>query len=104
MSWYPLGHGDKSLINEPVFKKLAEKYGKSSAQVILRWHTQMGFVVIPGSKNVDHIRDNLNILDFTLTDEEMAEIAKLNKGIRYYHRTDSQLDGFANWRPEFEKK
>lgn len=104
MSWYPLGHGDKSLINEPVFKKLAEKYGKSSAQIILRWHTQMGFVVIPGSKNVDHIRDNLNILDFTLTDEEMAEIAKLNKGIRYYHRTDSQLDGFANWRPEFEKE
>ncbi|MBR0474091.1 MAG: aldo/keto reductase [Erysipelotrichaceae bacterium] len=104
MSWYPLGHGDKSLINEPVFKKLAEKYGKSSAQVILRWHTQMGFVVIPGSKNVDHIRDNLNILDFTLTDEEMAEIAKLNKEIRYYHRTDSQLDGFASWRPDFEKK
>ena len=103
MSWYPLGHGDKSLINEPVFSHLAQKYGKTSAQVILRWHTQMGFVVIPGSKNVDHIRDNMDILDFTLTDEEMAEIAKLNKGTRYYIRTDEALAGFASWRPAFEQ-
>ena len=103
MAWYPLGHGDKSLINEPIFAQLGKKYGKTPAQVILRWHTQMGFVVIPGSKNVDHIRDNLDILDFTLTDDEMAEIAKLDKGVRYYHRTDAQLAGFAAWRPEFEK-
>lgn len=103
MSWYPLGHGDKSLINESVFAGLGRKYGKTPAQVILRWHTQMGFAVIPGSKNVDHIKDNLNILDFTLTDEEMAEIAKLDKGERYYHRTDEQLAGFAAWRPTFEK-
>ncbi len=103
MSWYPLGHGDKSLMNEPIFKSLGEKYGKSSAQVILRWHTQMGFAVIPGSKNVDHIRDNLNILDFTLTEDEMNEIAKLDKGVRYYHRTDEALAGFAAWRPAFEQ-
>jgi len=104
MSWYPLGHGDKSLINEPIFAELGKKYGKTPAQVILRWHTQMGFVVIPGSKNVDHIRDNLNILDFTLSDEEMALIAKLDKGVRYYNRTDAQLVQFAAWRPGFEKK
>ena len=103
MSWYPLGHGDKSLLQEPVFRKLGEKYSKTPAQVILRWHTQMGFVVIPGSKNVDHIRDNLNILDFTLTDVEMAEIARLDKDMRYYHRTDAQLEQFAAWRPDFEK-
>ena len=103
MSWYPLGHGDRSLINEPVFAELAKKYDKSPAQIILRWHTQMGFAVIPGSKNVDHIRDNLNILDFKLTDDEMAEIAKLDKGERYYHRTDEQLVGFAAWKPDFEK-
>ena len=103
MSWYPLGHGDKSLINEPAFSKLGKKYGKSSAQIILRWHTQMGFVVIPGSKNVDHIKDNLNILDFKLTDEEMAKIAELDKSERYYHRTDEQLVQFAGWRPTFEK-
>ena len=103
MSWYPLGHGDKSLINEPVFAELGKKYGKSPAQIILRWHTQMGFVVIPGSKNVDHIRDNLNILDFQLTDEEMTKIAELDKNERYYHRTDEQLVQFAGWRPTFEK-
>ena len=104
MSWYPLGHGDKSLLNEPVFAELGRKYGKTPAQVILRWHTQMGFAVIPGSKNVDHIKDNLDILDFTLTDEEMAKIAKLDKGVRYYHRTDEQLIRFAGWRPAFEEK
>ena len=103
MSWYPLGHGDKSLIQEPVFAELGKKYGKSPAQIILRWHTQMGFVVIPGSKNVDHIRDNLNILDFRLTDQEMERIARLDKGERYYHRTDAQLAGFAAWKPDFEK-
>ena len=103
MSWYPLGHGDKALLQESVFAALGQKYGKTPAQIILRWHTQMGFVVIPGSRNVDHIRDNLNILDFTLTDDEMAEIAKLDRGERYYHRTDAQLKQFAGWRPEFEK-
>ena len=103
MSWYPLGHGDKSLMEEPVFTALGKKYGKSPAQVILRWHTQMGFAVIPGSKNVNHIRDNLDILDFSLTDEEMAEIAKLDKGKRYYYRTDEQLEQFAVWSPAYEK-
>ena len=103
MSWYPLGHGDKSLIQEPVFAELGKKYGKTPAQVILRWHVQMGFVVIPGSKNVDHIKDNLNIMDFELTADEMAEIAKLDKGERYYHRTDEQLFQFAAWKPDFEK-
>jgi len=103
MSWYPLGHGDKALIREPIFAKLGETYGKTPAQVILRWHTQMGFSVIPGSRNADHIRDNLNILDFTLTADEMKEIAKLDKGERYYHRTDEQLAQFAAWRPGFER-
>ena len=102
MAWYPLGHGDKSLIEEPVFAELGKKYGKTPAQVILRWHTQMGFVVIPGSKNVDHIRDNMDIFDFSLTDEEMAEIAKLDKGVRYYNRTDGQLVQFAAWQPTYE--
>ena len=63
----------------------------------------MGFVVIPGSKNVDHIKDNMDILDFRLTDKEMAEIAKLDKNERYYHRTDAQLVQFAGWKPDFEK-
>ena len=103
MAWYPLGHGDKSLINEPIFTALAGKYGKSNAQVILRWHTQMGFVVIPGSKNVAHIKDNADIFDFMLTDEEMAQIAGLNKGVRYYNGTEEQLAMYAMWQPAYEE-
>ena len=66
------------------------------------FRSQMGFVVIPGSQHVDHIRENLDIMDFSLTDDEMAAIAKLNKDMRYYHRTDEQLAGFAAWQPEYE--
>ena len=104
MCWYPLGHGDKSLVNEPIFAKLAEKYGKSPAQIILKWHNQMGFIVIPGSRNPEHIKENADIFDFELTDEEMAEIAKLDKGIRYYNGTDEQLAGYAAWQPDYEKE
>ena len=95
MAWYPLGHGDKSLLEEPVFGNLAAKYGKSSAQIILRWHVQSGHVVIPGSKNPEHIRDNFNIFDFTLTDEDMAEIAKVNKNVRYYTATPEIVARYA---------
>lgn len=102
MSWYPLGHGDSSLLNEKVFQKLGGKYEKTPAQIILRWHTQMGFIVIPGSKNTEHIRDNFSIFDFTLTEEEMKEIAAINKNERYYTRTDEQLLQFASWQPEYE--
>ena len=83
-AWYPLGHGDRGLIEEPVFTKLAEKYGKSNAQIILRWHIQEGNIIIPGSKNPEHIKDNANIFDFELKDDEMNEIAKINKNQRYY--------------------
>ena len=95
MAWYPLGHGDKNLINEPVFAKLAGKYGKTNAQIILRWHVQSGNVVFPGSRNPEHIRDNFDIFDFALTGEEMAEIAKVDKGVRYYNGTPEMLAQYA---------
>ena len=102
MSWYPLGHGDSRLISEPIFAELGRKYGRTPAQIILRWHVQMGFAVIPGSRNVDHIRDNLAILDFELSDEDMKKISELDRGERYYHRTDEQLVQFAGWQPTYE--
>ena len=102
MSWYPIGHGDKNLVEENIFKELGNKYNKSAIQIILRWHIQMGFIVIPGSKNIEHIKDNLDIFDFELTDEEMLEISKINKNMRYYNRTDEQLKHFAEWKPEYE--
>ena len=95
MAWYPLGHGDKNLINEPVFAKLAGRYGKTNAQIILRWHVQSGNVVFPGSRNPEHIRDNFDIFDFALTGEEMAEIAKVDKGVRYYNGTPEMLAQYA---------
>lgn len=96
MAWYPLGHGDKSLIEEAVFGRLAKKYGKSNAQIILRWHIQSGNVVIPGSKNPAHIRDNFNIFDFSLSDNDMAEIAKVNKNKPYYTATPEMLAAYAS--------
>lgn len=96
MAWYPLGHGDKTLIEQPIFGELAKKYGKTNAQIILRWHIQSGNVVIPGSKNPAHIRDNFDIFDFELTSEDMAQIAKVNKGVRYYTATPEMIKAYAN--------
>ena len=101
-AWYPLGHGDAALLQEPVFAKLAEKYGKSNAQVILRWHIQAGNVVIPGSKNPEHIRANFDLFDFELTAEEMQEIQKLNKDKRYYISTPELLKSYAEMVPPVE--
>lgn len=95
MAWYPLGHGDKSLIEEPVFAELAAEHGKTPAQVILRWHVQSGHVVIPGSKNPDHIRDNFDIFDFELSDDDMEAIAKVDKGVRYYNATPELIAQYA---------
>lgn len=103
-AWYPLGHGDKALLEEPVFSKLAEKYGKSNAQIILRWHVQAGNVVIPGSKNPEHIRANFDLFDFSLDDTEMAEIAALDKNKRYYTSTPDLLKSYAEMVPPVDEQ
>lgn len=103
-AWYPLGHGDATLLQEPLFAKLGEKYKKSSAQIILRWHVQEGNIVIPGSKNPAHIRDNFAIFDFTLTEEEMEEIATLNQNKRYYTSTPELLKQYAEMVPPVEEQ
>lgn len=84
-SWYPLGHADKELMSEPLFVSLGEKYGKSVAQIILRWHIQAGNIVFPKSTDPDHIRDNIDIFDFVLSDEEMEQIAALDRGVRFFN-------------------
>ena len=84
-SWYPFGgrgHTKESFDNETI-KEIATKYNKSSAQIILRWHLQAGYIVIPGSSNIDHIKENIDIFDFTLSDNDMDKIAKINKDERY---------------------
>ena len=101
-AWYPLGHGDAALQAEPVFAELAGKYDKTPAQVILRWHTQMGTSIIPGSKNPQHIVDNADIFDFRLTDDEMARIAELDGTKKYYEATEEALAGYAAMKPDFD--
>ena len=98
-AWYPLGHGDKALLNEPLFAELGKKYGKSAAQIILRWHMQDGNIVIPGSKNPDHIKANFDLFDFALTNDEMARIAALNQDRRYYTSTPELLNKYAQMVP-----
>lgn len=90
------------MIQEPVFTKLAEKYGKSNAQIILRWHIQAGNIVIPGSKNPAHIRDNFALFDFVLTDEEMEQVAAVDKNKRYYTSTPQMLEGYVKMVPDVD--
>lgn len=94
-AWYPIGHGDKKLIEEPLFTRLGRKYDKSNVQIILRWHIQDGNIVIPGSKNTDHIKDNFDIFDFELTDDEMKEIAELDRNAKYYISTPEMIEKYA---------
>ena len=84
-SWYPFGgrgHTSENFNNE-VIVSLANKYKKTSAQIILRWTLQAEYIVIPGSKNPDHIKENYNIFDFELSSEDMEKIYKINKNQRY---------------------
>lgn len=101
-AWYPLGHGDKTLREEPLFTELAHKYGKSNSQIILRWHIQSGNIVIPGSKNPQHIKDNLDVIDFTLTDNELDRIAAMDQQKRYYHSTPAMLKKYASIVPDVD--
>lgn len=103
-AWYPLGHGDKALINEPLFTELAQKYGKSNVQIILRWHIQDGNIVIPGSKNTEHILDNFDLFDFSLSDEEMAKIAAMDQKKRYYTSTPEMLDRYVQMVPPVDEQ
>lgn len=75
--WYPLGHGDPELLHLPVFEELAKKYGKTTAQIIERWHIQEGNIIFPKTLSVEHMQENLDIFDFELTSDEMARIDAL---------------------------
>ena len=82
--WYPIGHGDKGLMQEPLFKALADKYGKTAVQIILRWHIQEGNIIFPKTTNPLHMQENFDIFDFCLNDQEMREIRALDCGKRFF--------------------
>ena len=71
-------------------------------QIILRWHIQAGNIVIPGAANLKHIKANIDIFDFKLTNEEMEEIAKINKNKRYYQSTPEMLASYVQMRPDLD--
>lgn len=94
--WYPLGHADDRLLNDDVLSQIAADNNKSVVQVILRWHIQEGFSVIPGSTNPDHIQENIEVFDFELSDEEMEQIRAMDQGEdgRYFNLDYEQMGGF----------
>lgn len=93
--WSPLGNGNTNLLNNTDLKAIAEKYGKTVAQVILRWHLQEGFVVIPKSVTPSRIEENFNVFDFELTGDEMNIVRSLDTGKRLF---------FDPKDPEWEQK
>lgn len=92
--WFPLGGAmsNGALLKDPTIMEIAKAHGKTAAQVILRWHIQEGFSVIPGASNPDYIKENIDILDFTLTDDEMAEMRGLNKERRFFNMSFSDVE------------
>ena len=103
-AWYPLGHGDVALLNDETIVELGKKYQKSTAQTILRWHIQAGNIVIPGSKNPEHIKANFDLFDFALTEDEMKKISGLDKNVRYYTSTPELLKKYAEMVPPVDEQ
>ncbi len=95
-AWYPIGHGDKKLINEEVFTKIGKKYKKTNVQIILRWHIQMGHIIFPKSSNPVHLKENFEIFDFNLTKEEMDEIQKLDADKYYFNVSFEEYEKVIN--------
>ena len=102
-AWYPLGHGSTDMLSEPLLVALTEKYRKSAAQIVLRWHIQMGFGMVPGSKSFGHIRENAEIFDFALTEDEVNAISGLSRHTPFYTVTPESLHRMATTKCNFEE-
>lgn len=100
MAWAPLAEGRNGFFTNPVLEAIGKKYGKSVAQVALRWLTQRDVIIIPKSTHVERMEQNLNIFDFTLSDEDMVEIARLDtaKSLFFDHHDPEVVKMFMGWR------
>ena len=94
-AWGPLAEGKHGIFTHPVLTQIGEKYGKTAAQVVLRWNTQRGVVIIPKSIHKERMEENLNIWDFTLSEEDMNAIATLDLG--HSEIIDHSLAETAKW-------
>ena len=91
-AWAPFGEGRKGLFENPVLKAIGDRYGKTTAQVILRWHIQRGIVVIPKSVHKERMEENLSVFDFSLTDEDMMRISGLDTATSsFFSHTDPEM-------------
>ena len=90
-AWSPIGRADKNLLNEEVLVNLGKKYNKTAAQVILRWHIEKGNIIFPKSTNPVHIKENWEIFDFKLTDEEIKQIDRLPKKLLFTEDFETKL-------------
>ncbi len=105
-AWAPFGEGRGGLFENPVLNAIGEKYGKSSAQVMLRWNIQRGVVVLPKSTHIERMEQNFNVFDFTLSDEDMAAIAKLDTQTSSFfsHYDPAMVEWFAKMVEERKTK
>lgn len=105
-AWAPFGEGRGDMFNLPELKAIGNKYGKTAAQVILRWHLQRGIIVIPKSTHIERMQENFNVFDFTLTPEDMAVISKLdkNKSSFFDHTDPNMVEWFVNMVEECKKQ
>ena len=90
-AWSPIGRADKNLLNEEVLVNLGKKYNKTAAQVILRWHIEKGNIIFPKSTNPVHIKENWEIFDFKLTDDEIKQIDGLPKKLLFTEDFETKL-------------
>lgn len=100
MAWAPLAEGKNGFFTNPTLSQIGGKYGKSVAQVALRWLLQRGVIVIPKSSRVERMAENIDIFDFSLSDEDMAAIAKLDTGrsLFFDHHDADTTRMFMGWR------
>lgn len=104
-AWAPLGEGRGNMLQNPVLNEIGQKYGRSAAQVILRWHLQRGVVVIPKSTHIERMRENLNVFDFALSEKDMAKIAALDRKTSAFfsHYDPAMVEWFAKMVEERKK-
>jgi diketogulonate reductase-like aldo/keto reductase len=105
-AWAPFGEGRGGTFDNPVIAEIAAKYGKSTAQVMLRWHIQRGVVVIPKSTHKERMAENFNVFDFALSDEDMAKIAALDaeKSSFFSHYDPAMVEWFVQMVEERKKQ
>ncbi len=105
-AWAPFGEGREGLFENKILNAIGEKYGKTTAQVMLRWHMQRGVVVIPKSTHYERMAENFDVFDFTLSDEDMTAIATLDRGesVFFSHTDPNMVEWFVKMVEERKKQ